>query len=159
MNESTQTSLEAALDELAAIAKRGGEPNRYHARELLVALGNALLGDTGDALEVEPEDLTASAPAGDVVPYLERALELGERLGPSWRAAARTELELACAEHVHSVDPRFLSLPNYDWDYTLSARQRLTARLAAAQRLGLDLPETLLARVEEADERLREHLR
>ena len=31
---------------------------------------------------------------------------------------------MACTEHVQSVDPRYLDLPNYDFEYTRAARER-----------------------------------
>ena len=81
---------------------------------------------------------------------------IGEATGDGWSEAVRAEVSLACAEHVHSVDPRYLDLPNYDLSYTRAARERLQARLAAAGALGIDVPETLLEGVRRADELLAE---
>ena len=144
-------SLEAvdrALAELAGLAERPGRgraPHRYHARALLIPLGELLIAAEGE-------------PADELRARLEEARKLHERLGRGWEAAVANELELACAEHIHSVDPRFLDHPDYDWDYTLEARRLLTARLVAARELGLETPQKLLERVEEADRRLDRHL-
>ena len=69
-----------------------------------------------------------------------------------WAQAVDAELRMACEEHCRSVDPRYLKLPNYDFDYTVAARERLEARLVAANALGLEPPEELLDRVARADE-------
>lgn len=141
--------VDRALADLAELAPgppgRGRASDRYHARALLVPLGELLVASDGE-------------PAAELRERIEGARTLPERLGRAWQAAVTLELELACAEHIHSVDPRFLDHPDYDWDYTLEARRKLTARLVAARELGLETPSALLARVEEADRRLDRHL-
>jgi hypothetical protein len=49
------------------------------------------------------------------------------------------ELGMACGEFAQSLDPRFLGLPNYDLEYTRTARARLEDRLRAARALGFQL--------------------
>ena len=144
----TFTDIDRTLSELEELARKKGTPTRYHARELLVALGSELVA-AREEQEAIPEELALR---------FERAASIHGALGEVWERAVMAELELACAEHIHSVDPRFLSLPNYDWAYTLAARERLTARLAAAKQLQLAVPELLLGRVEVADKMLDEHL-
>jgi len=139
MNEESRGALEEALREVEALGKDGGRADRHHARGLLVPLGELLDADA------------------DVATELERARSAVERLGASWPAALADELSLACAEHVHSVDPRYLSLPNYDWEYTLEARRRLEARIVACRALGFAFPDTLLESVHRADRTLAEH--
>jgi hypothetical protein len=60
---------------------------------------------------------------------------------------------------VQSADPRFLSHPSYDFDYTLLARERLEARLVAAEALGHPPRAELLARMRRADALLAPYLR
>ncbi len=139
--------LAAAMAGLEAAAAASRPPDRYLARALLVALGERLVAcEEGERSEPELEAV------------VERARALGDALGERWRRAAGLELELACAEHVHSADPRHIGRPDYDWGYTLEARGRLTARLVAARALGLRAPERLLEKVEAADRLLAEHL-
>ena len=133
--------LSRALDALREAAARGRDPTRHQARELLLALGAALTsGATGEAesAAVALENLVASKAA-----FRDR-----------WRAAVADELALACAEHVHSVDARFLDHPHYDWEYTTKARERLELRLRAAERLGVPADPSHRARVERADREL-----
>lgn len=135
-------AVEAALADLEGLVREQGRPNRYHARALLIPLGQLLLGEGAAA----------------VAPELARARSLAGELGDPWREAALGELALAAAEHIHSADDRYLGLENYDFAYTFRARERLEARLLAAKELGLALPEQLQRGVEEADERLRPYL-
>ena len=130
--------FEEALAVLEQRAKAEEQPDRYDLRALLVSLGS---------LEEKPE--------GEAWDRLARAVAA---LGESFERAAQDELSLACAEHVHAVDPRYLDLPNYDFDYTLAARERLAARLRAASWLGIAPSPALLAAVEAADERLAPYL-
>ena len=148
--------IETALGELEALvdaaerrpdktgAQSAGRPDRYHVRSLFLPLGARLM-------ELGPR-------SEELAPAIERARNLKERLGKPFALAVLDELSLACAEHVHAVDPRYLSLPNYDFEYTVEARDRLSARLLAAEVLELELPETLLAAVERADATLAPHL-
>ena len=130
----------SALEQLARDAQRGRpvRPDRYHARALLVPLGVLLRRDGAEELQA----------------MLDRIRRVASALGEGWDEAARAELSLACAEHVHAVDPRYLDLSNYDFDYTLRARERLEARLLAAAELDIELPVGLLRSVRSADERL-----
>lgn len=146
----TLGAVDEALAELQATLRAERRPHRTHARALLVPLGELLVAAA--------ETPAAETPPAELGERLERIRALGQT-SPAWIEAVTEELELACAEHVRSVDPRFLALPRYDWDYTLEARRRLTARLVAARSLGLPLPERLLARVAEADRMLEQHLR
>jgi len=134
MKEDHQECLREALDDLAALAGKKGLPNRYHARALLVPLG-FLVQEDADA-------------AGA---WIERIRQATAPFDEAWREAVEAELSLACAEHVHAADPRYLDLPNYDFEYTLGARERLEARLQAARVLALEVPPTLERGVERAD--------
>jgi hypothetical protein len=87
---------------------------------------------------------------------LGRARRAAAACGDAWTAAVDEELALACAEHVQGTDPRYLELPNFDWDYVLSARERLEARAVAARALGRAPGAALWAQVREADGRVRE---
>lgn len=129
-------ALARAVTELEALARAGERPNRYHARAVLVPYGRLLLAHGEGALDAE----------------LEARLEaFAETLGQAWAEAIQAELSLACAEHVHAADPRYLGLSNYDWEYTLAARGRLEARLVAADRWDSPCPPALRAAVERAD--------
>jgi hypothetical protein len=120
---------------LAETARAGAQPTRAELREVLVLLGEQLLaGELAPAEALANELLAALAP-----------------LEPGWRAVLAEELELAAAEHVQGVDARYLDLPGYDFDYAISARERLEARFAAAAALGSEPPEALVARVRERD--------
>ncbi len=137
-----RAALDAAIEALRTAVARKRPITHYHARDLLVALGERVLA--GDA-ELD-----------------ERVRALRKLLRPldePWREAVGAELRMACTEHCQSVDPRYLDLPNYDFAYTLEARERLEARLRACARLGLDVDEELLERVARADEQLEPYLR
>jgi hypothetical protein len=127
--------LEAAITDLEDLARRGRQPSHYAARHLLLELGEALAADGLEA---------SRGP-------LDRALAAGSRLEPGWSAAVREELSLAAAEFARCLEPRYLSLPNYDLEYTRGARARLEDRLRAARALGFELPEREGAMVELAD--------
>lgn len=137
--------LEEALTELEAWTRKGKLPARQDARAILVPLGRLALGDP--SVDLGPEGALRVRLTAAVAPCPE-----------AWEGAVTEELALACAEHVQSVDPRYLELPNYDLGYTLAARERLEARLAGAGVLGLEAPEHLLEGVRQAD-RLLEPLR
>jgi hypothetical protein len=132
--------LEAAIRALQELRARERPPDHRDARALLVELGLRLLG--------APEGATD----------LEHARRATEALGEAWLTAAREELALAATEYVRSVDPRFLELPNYDFEYTLAARERLEARLVAAKALGLAPGTRTLRKVERADALLAKRL-
>ena len=168
MNDAEQAAqraaLEQALVELEAMPERPRprRPDRYDARALLVPLGTLLGGSGAPPTLPDPHGKAGTASSVVLNDELEsavtRAIAVGERLGNRWHEAVGAELSLACAEHVHAVDPRYLDLPNYDFEYTMRARERLEARLIAAERLDLTLPTGLLGGVRAADDRLRAHL-
>jgi len=138
MSDARERELEDALEELEGLARPTGEsrrPDRYDARALLIPLG-AALRDEGDAAAQR---------------WLARARAACDALGEAWENAVHSELALACAEHVHAVDRRYLELPNYDFEYTCKARERLEARLVAARALGHEVPESLVQGVVRAD--------
>jgi len=135
--------MDDAPDEELALALRGlaqrrGPPGRRDARALLVPLGRLLLARGEGGCEGELRQVRAA-----VAP-----------LGPAWEAALREELSLACAEHIQGTDPRFISLPNFDWSYVLEARERLEARVRAARALGGEPPAALWNEVQAADRRV-----
>ena len=134
--------LDRALDALEQLVRADGRPSRHEARAILVPLGTAL-AEGGEGTKARIARLRAAV----------------ERLRESWEAAVHEELSLACAEHVQAVDPRYLGLSDYDFDYTVEARARLQARLRAAEALGIEAPRALWLRVEEADAILEDYLR
>lgn len=113
---------EKAIGGLEELVRRRTPPSHYVARHVLLSLGQAL--------REEPEACAA---------LLERARVAGRAAGAPWSEAVQTELTLACGEFAQSLDPRYLSLPDYDLDYTRSARGRLADRLRAASELGFEL--------------------
>lgn len=123
------------ITELADACSARRRPDRFHARAVLLALGQRVLAG----------DLQAVASLGS------RVKEVTAARRESWEAAVREELLLACTEHVRSVDPRFLRRPDYDLQYVLGAREDLQARLEAAEALGIEPPEGLVDRVVAAD--------
>jgi hypothetical protein len=137
-----ERALEEGIAELEALAGgREGRPTRYHARAVLIPLGQLLL---------------AGEPA-ERGPYLARLARAVESQREAWTAALSEELALACAEHIHSVDPRHLEHPRFDFGYVVSARARLEARLRAAAALGVAPSPVLRERVAEADRLLEAH--
>jgi hypothetical protein len=154
MNDAPEDELEAALVELEAMAAQGAPgakglpgrlperlPGRWEARAVLIPLGRLILA-RGEAALREP---------------LQRIRAATTASAKAWAAALDEELALACAEHVQGTDPRYLALANFDWEYVLSARERLEARVVAARALGRDPQEALWGQVLEADLRVREH--
>lgn len=133
-------ALEAALAEVEAALRRGAAPTRHDARALLVALGLALL-----------EGREVSGPLERVGAWI------AARPGP-WGEALASEISMAVTEHVRGADPRWVGHPRYDWGYAVEARQRLEARLLAAERLGIGVPDELLEAVARADAVLAPHL-
>jgi len=135
--------LDAALRDLEALAARPApRPDRYLARALLVPLGLLVIEGSLEGLE----------------PTLDRVARAAAKLGEPWTEAVVEELRLASAEYVLSVDPRSLDLPDYDFRYTVEARERLEARLVACDLLSIALPPELAGRVRAADEILEPYL-
>lgn len=114
------SEFEKALGLLEEVVRRQGAPSHYVARHLLLALGEAIRNEEPRAAE-----------------WQERARRVGALAGTGWTEAVETELSLACAEFAQCLEPRYLSLPNYDLEYTRAARARLEDRLSAARALGL----------------------
>lgn len=115
--------VEKAIGSLEELARRQASPSHYVARYVLLTLGKLL----------------HEAPPGSYDALLERTRAAGRAAGPAWDQAVQTELTLACGEFAQSLDPRYLGLPDYDLDYTRSARARLADRLRAAGELGFEL--------------------
>jgi len=116
----SSSELEAALRSLEEVGTKMHHPSHYLARDVLLALGRWMR-------ESEPEGQEA---------LLARARKAGHSLGQGWVEAVQTELSVACAEFVQSVDPRYLGVPGYDLEYTRASRARLEDRLRAATALG-----------------------
>ena len=114
------SEVEEALANLERVVRAGQEPSHYVARHVLLTLGRALR-----------EEAAASCSA-----WLERARAAGNAAGEAWGSAVRDELTLACGEFAQCVDPRYVGLPNYDFEYTRAARARLEDRLSSARELG-----------------------
>lgn len=123
MSAGSAREVESAVATLSRLATAGHAPSHYVARHVLLALG-ALLEE---------------GPSAEASGWLERVRAMGAALGPPWEEAVRTELSLACGEFAQCLDPRYLALPNYDLEYTRSARRRLEDRLRAARELGFAL--------------------
>lgn len=134
--------LKDALAELTRRKKAEEIPDRHLVRLALLGLGRLLIGGSEDDAAEPLRELAAQA----------------EAHGDRWTEAFDSEMALAVAEHVHSVDPHFLELPSYDFAYTVAARERLEARLRAADALRLPVAEVLLEQVAAADERLAPYL-
>lgn len=115
--------LETALAALEKLAREGAPPHHHLAREVLLALGRAIVDESETSL----------------LPLLDRCRSAGRALEGSWDQAVQTELTMACGEFAQSLDPRFLRLPNYDLAYTRAARDRLEDRLRSARALGFGL--------------------
>ena len=141
MSDETRNDAEAALADLADWVRHKKKPTRQHARSVLIALGRL-------------PDLPVDGNA-----WRERVAAAVHPLSEAWEAAVQDELLLACTEHVTSVDPRYLDHPRYDFEYAIRARERLEARLLAAEVLGHPVDASLLAKVERADARLEPYLR
>jgi len=95
----------------------------------------------------------------DVDAELERLGGLIEPRKQLWEQALQFELKLAVSEHVLSVDLRYLTRHNYDFDYTLRARERLQARLTAADALDTPVPASVIKQILQADAILEPFLR
>ena len=135
--------LEIALNHLQARVEAEELPSRHDARWMLMELGETLQSLGVDNCQA----------------LIARARKVAQRLGEGWERAVAEELQLAVSEHVHAVDPRWLSHPRYDMAYTLAARARLEARIIAADALGTPLDETMAQAVAHADKALAEHRR
>lgn len=140
MNDETRPSggpeaVEKAVAALRSLAQKGKPPTRHHARDLLLALGQAI--QSGEEREVSRS--------------IESLQEFLPALGEIWRTVVADELTLACTEHVRSVEPRYLDHPSYDFEYTIAARERLELRLCAAAKLGLPATPEGLKQVARAD--------
>lgn len=145
--EEFSAELESALETIRTEIKAEHALTRYHARAVLVPLGEWTL-----RLE---EDETEDPALDEWAARVRKGVEPAEE---SWSRAVQEELSLASAEHVQAVDPRFLDHPRYDFTYTVNARTRLEARIRACQALDFEMPEGLLDRVAEADARLAPYL-
>ncbi len=113
--------VEDALANLERLVRAGHPPSHYVARHVLLALGLAL--------RERPEACG---------PWLERARTAGREGADAWQQAVQHELALSCGEFAQCLDPRYLSLPNYDMEYTRAARARLEDRLRSARELGFE---------------------
>jgi hypothetical protein len=123
------------LKELARACAPRQRIDRVHARAILLAIGERVLG----------EDAAGAQELAARVRTLTSAREA------DWQGAVRDEILMASTEHVRSVDPRFLSRPDYDLHYAVEARAALEARLRAAELLGIEVPPAVLERVAAAD--------
>jgi len=135
MKDAPDEELAAALEGLSDKRRRIG---RWDARAVLVPLGRLVLARGEEGAREELERVRAAA----------------LRHGPAWEAAVQEELSLSCAEHIQGTDARYLTLPTFDWDYVLEARERLEARVRAARALGTEPPPALWGLVLEADRRI-----
>lgn len=134
--------LQSALAALQAAFEDKTNPNRHQVRSIYIPLGMLILEGSLDGIEATLERL-----AGLLAPRAE-----------AWEQAVHEELRLAQAEYCQSVDPRYLGRPGYDLAYTIAARERLEARLAAAKALGQDLPPGLEESVQASDAVLEPYL-
>jgi hypothetical protein len=141
MNDPRQ-DLEAACKELVRRKKEKEIPDRQLVRLAFLSLGKVAL-DEGESEAVLLAGLLREAAA----PHEDR-----------WHEAVESEMTLAVTEFVSCVDPNFLDKPIYDFEYTVAARERLEARLWAADAIGTHLPEGLLDQVLQADEMLAPYL-
>jgi len=133
---------EKAIASLEELARRKASPSHHLARAVLLTIGQAV----------------REGGPGSCDALFERARSAGREAGPAWGEAVQTELTLACGEFAQGVDPRFLSLPNYDLEYTRAARRRLADRLEVARELGFGLAPREAQVLELADRVLARHL-
>lgn len=131
-----------ACTELQRRLKSKEIPDRQIVRFAFLALGQVALQEG----------------SGEAKPLAAELKAAGEAHEDRWAEAVDSEMTLAVAEHVGGVDPRFLDMPTYDFNYTVTARERLEARLQAMEVLGYEVSEELLDQVSEADERLAPYL-
>ena len=141
MNDPSQELEDALALVREALAKR--QPlNRYHARAVLLPLGAELA--------------RAAEAAGRA--RVERLRELLRPVAAGWSQAVQDELEMAVAEFVKSVDRRYLTRPDYDFEYTLEARARVEDRLRAMRALEIEPGTEWLRDLERADREFAQHL-
>ena len=112
MTTQPENTLEEATRELERCIAAERRPTRYEARDLLIPLGELLSKGESPQAEV----------------FLERIAKAVATVPEIWSRAVFAELELACAEHVHAVDPRYLDHARYDFRYTVEARARFRGR-------------------------------
>lgn len=130
--------LTRALSENQDLTTGKRPPSRFDVRALFIPLGALILEGDLAALAPTIEHLATFILADD----------------EAWQRVVAEELSLAGEEYCQSVDPRYLELPNYDFDYTVRSRETLECRLRAAEHLGFGLPEGLQGRIAAADARL-----
>jgi hypothetical protein len=135
MNHQRQPPGPDPLKELARACGPRQRIDRVHARAVLLAIGERVLA----------EDAAGAQEIG------KRVLQITSPRAEDWHSAVRDEILMAATEHVRSVDPRFLSRPDYDLHYTVEARASLEARLRAAELLGIEVSPSLLDRIAAAD--------
>jgi hypothetical protein len=123
------------LKELARACAPRQRIDRLHARAVLLAIGERVLA----------EDQPGAAQLA------QRVQQITAPRAADWHSAVRDEILMAATEHVRSVDPRFLSRPDYDLHYTVEAREELEARLRGAELLGIEVELSLLDRIAAAD--------
>ena len=123
------------LKELARACAPRQRIDRLHARAVLLAIGQRVLAED-------------EAGAGELG---KRVLQITAPRAEDWERAVRDEILMAATEHVRSVDPRFLSRPDYDLHYTVEAREELEARLRGAELLGIEVSPSVLERIAAAD--------
>ena len=130
------------LKDLARACAPRQRVDRLHARAVLLALGELVLAE--DAAGAEE--------------FGKRVRAITALRAEDWISAVRDEILMAATEHVRSVDPRFLSRPDYDLHYTVEAREELEARLRGAELLGIEIAPAVLDRVAAADRLLAPYL-
>ena len=135
MNHHGQPSGPDPLKELVRACGPRQRIDRLHARAVLLTLGERVLA----------EDAAGAAE------FARRVLQITSPRAEDWQSAVRDEILMAATEHVRSVDPRFLSRPDYDLHYTVEARAALEARLRGAELLGIEVGPSLLYRIAAAD--------
>jgi hypothetical protein len=136
------TELTRALTENEELVAKKRKPTRFDVRALFIPLGALIL-------------------EGDLVGLAPTIEHLATFIGPDdedWQRAVAEELGLAGEEYSLSVDPKYLALPNYDFDYTERSRETLECRLRAAEHLGFGLPRGLEGRIAKADALLEPYL-
>jgi hypothetical protein len=131
-----------ACTELQRRLKAKEVPDRQLVRFALLAIGQIALEEGMPSAKPLAAELLAAATAHE----------------EKWTEALDSEISLAVAEHVGSVDPKFLDHPSYDFTYTIAARERLEARLRAMEAMNAIVDEKLLDQVSAADERLAPYL-
>lgn len=141
MSQALAQELESALQLIRESIRARRPLNRYHARAVLLPLGELLR---------RREDARAQ---------LDAARETIDRDRLGWDAAVSDEMELAVFEHLCSADPSQVGRPDYDMAYTREARERLEARLIAHRALGGVADESWTQKIAHADAILAPHQR